>query len=700
MSTVNNLTTTNASGVQPVLSVSDLKVSFPSEAGVVEAVNGVDFELYPGKTLGIVGESGSGKSVTSLAVMGLLPGYANISGSVKLKDKELLGLSDGEMSKFRGKEIGMIFQDPLSALTPVYTVGDQIVEALQTHQNISSKAAWQRAEELLDLVGIPNPKVRVKAFPHEFSGGMRQRVVIAQAIANNPSVLIADEPTTALDVTIQAQILDVIKTAQRETGAAVIMITHDMGVVAGTADDVLVMYAGRPVEKAPVVELFEAPRMPYTIGLLGSIPNVTKKEKEALVPIHGNPPVVINLPAACPFAPRCPITKAECHQQIPTLQEVSYQESDTTYHSAACLRSLEIKNARIDGKPLFPIPSLPEDSLAGIPREERKPVLEVKGLTKTFPLLKGALMKRRVGSVYAVNDISFEIRQGECLAIVGESGCGKTTTLLEIMNLASRATDGTIVLGGTDASKVSRSERRQMRRDIQMVFQDPMGALDPRLTVKEIITEPLTAFGKVSNVKSRVQELMELVGLDPTQLDRFPGHFSGGQRQRIGLARALATNPALIVLDEPVSALDVSIQAGMINLLDELKLKLGLSYLFVAHDLSVVRHISDRTAVMYLGRFVEVGDTDAIFDNPRHPYTQALLSAIPIPDPRLERTRERITLHGDLPSPTKKETGCAFRHRCPLYTTLDETKKTHCDQQPPEFKSLTGSDHIYSCHFQ
>lgn len=684
-----------------VLSVRDLRVSFPSEAGVVEAVNGVNFDLEAGKTIGIVGESGSGKSVTSLAIMGLLPDYAKITGSVKLLGDEVLELSDAEMSKRRGKDIGMIFQDPLSALTPVFTVGDQIVEALQCHQELSHKDAWNRAVELLDLVGIPNPKERVKSFPHEFSGGMRQRVVIAQAIANNPKVIIADEPTTALDVTIQAQILDLIKVAQRETGAGVIMITHDMGVVAGTSDEVLVMYAGRPVEKAPIYEIFDHPRMPYTIGLLGSIPNATKRDKEPLIPIEGNPPVVVNLPAECPFMPRCPVATSACKKQIPTLKDVEIRNQEATYHQAACVRAAEIYRKQIDGKSLFQIPQLPEDVLGEVPREERETVLEVKNLTKVFPLLKGALVKRKVGNVYAVNDISFDLKRGECLAIVGESGCGKTTSLLEIMNLCEEATDGTIIIGGEDASKLSRRARRLHRRDVQMVFQDPMGALDPRLTVREIISEPLTAYGKYEgDLEARVSELMSLVGLDPTQIDRFPSHFSGGQRQRIGLARAMATNPKVIVLDEPVSALDVSIQASMINLLDELKLKLGLSYLFVAHDLSVIRHISDRTAVMYLGKFVEIGDTDSIFDNPQHPYTKALLSAIPVPDPTIERNRERIMLEGDLPSPTKRADGCAFRNRCPLYATLKSEDREVCESKVPAMIQAGTGDHLHACHFQ
>ena len=625
-----------ATAGDPVLSVRDLHVSFPSEAGAVRAVRGVDFDLYPGRTLGIVGESGSGKSVTSLAVMGLLPEYAKVTGSVRFEGTELLGKTDAEMSKIRGNGIGMIFQDPLSALTPVYDIGTQLVEAIQAHNNISKSKAMERAAELLDLVGIPEPKKRLRSFPHEFSGGMRQRVVIAIAIANNPNVLIADEPTTALDVTIQAQILEVIKKAQRETGAACIMITHDMGVVAGTADDVLVMYGGRPVERAEVHQLFGNPKMPYSVGLLGSTPRVDQPSNEPLTFIDGNPPMLIDVADRCQFAPRCPIAVEACLVQEPPLVPNDGDED----HLVACVRHDEIEHGAIDGKPLFPAPVLPEDTFAGIPREEREVTLEVENLHREFPLTKGALVKRRIGTVQAVNHISFDVRAGECMAIVGESGSGKTTTLLEIMNLEP-AEDTRIVICGQDASTMTASQRRQARRNIQMVFQDPMSSLNPRMTVKEIIQEPLDALGYEGDKDARISELMRTVGLDEKQLDRFPGHFSGGQRQRIGLARALATNPAVIVLDEPVSALDVSIQAGVINLLDSLKRELGLSYLFVAHDLSVVRHLSDRVAVMYKGDFVEFGDTDDVFDRPQHPYTKALLSAIPVPDPDAERSRKR-----------------------------------------------------------
>ena len=683
----------------PVLSVRDLHVFFPSEAGRVDAVRGVDLDLFPGRTLGIVGESGSGKSVTSLAVLGLLPEYASVSGSITLDGRELLGLDDRQLSAVRGRELGMIFQDPMSSLTPIFSVGRQLVEALQIHQNLDRDVAWKRAVELLDLVGIPSAASRARSFPHEFSGGMRQRVVIAIAIADNPKVIVADEPTTALDVTVQAQILEVLKLAQAETGAALILITHDLGVVAGTADDVLVMYAGRPVETAPVDELFARPRMPYTIGLLGALPRVDAATRAPLVPIKGNPPLPVDLPPRCPFEPRCPIAIARCMEGEPELLPVL---GNSAQHSAACVRADGIEDGRIDGALVYALPPVPRSGGTAPARDQRPAVLELTGVSKTYPLLKGALLKRRVGWVHAVSDVDLDIRAGETLGLVGESGCGKTTTLLEIMNLRPPE-HGTIRVCGVDVTELrGRDAERDLRRRLQMVFQDPLGSLDPRLTAFDILAEPLRAFGVTDRaaIARRVEDLMELVGLDPAHSDRFPTAFSGGQRQRIGIARALATSPSLVVLDEPVSALDVSIQAGVLNLLNELKAELGLSYLFVAHDLSVVRYVSDRVAVMYLGRIVEVGPVDEVFVDPRHPYTQALLSAIPVPDPQVERTRERVLLRGDLPSPTDSSPGCRFVNRCPLHLALDGAQQARCRNETPALAGGANSDHHNACHFR
>jgi peptide/nickel transport system ATP-binding protein len=570
------------------------------------------------------------------------------------------------------------------------------------------RQAAERAVELLRLVGIPQPERRLKSFPHEFSGGMRQRVVIAIAIANNPQVIIADEPTTALDVTIQAQILQVLKRAQEETGAAVVMITHDMGVVASVADDVVVMYAGRPVEHASVYEVFAKPRMPYTIGLLAAIPRADRRDAQSLVPIQGNPPILIDLPDQCQFADRCPIAIDACRNEVPRLQAILNGSNDDnggghdrdSEHQVACLRAAEIgAGGTIKGRPIFPVPEIASNELAQVPRAERKLVLAVDNLVKEFPLLKGAVLKRRVGTVYAVNGISFDIREGETMAIVGESGCGKTTTLLEIMELASQH-GSDIRINGRSVTGLNKREIRAVRRDLQIVFQDPMGSLNPRSTVFDLIAEPMRAYRYSSDqVENRVEELMDLVGLNPEHSDRFPAAFSGGQRQRIGIARALATNPMVIVLDEPVSALDVSIQAGVINLLEELKAKLGISFLFVAHDLSVVRHIADRIGVMYLGKFVEYGEVDAVFEDPQHPYTAALLSAVPLPDPVKERTRERILLTGDLPSPTDNSPGCRFVSRCQLHQSLDPGRQARCRNETP---ALTGiaDVHVNACHWK
>ena len=687
--------------ISPVLSVKDLNVRFNTENGVVHAVRGVNFDLYPGKTLGIVGESGSGKSVASMAIMGLHPTTADITGSIKYNGTELLGLSDKEMCTYRGKHISMVFQDPLSSLTPVYTIGDQIAEVLKVHNKGMSKQAIRgRSIELMGMVGIPSPADRLRSFPHEFSGGMRQRIMIAMAIANDPRVLIADEPTTALDVTIQAQVLEVMEKAQEETGAATIMITHDLGVVAGMADDILVMYAGKPVEIAKAEDLYKHPSHPYTIGLLGAVPRVDRSEKVSLVPIEGTPPNLIKPVTACSFRPRCPIAKSggQCCQDSNGEPDLQLLEGVGEGHYSSCTISQELVGKTAEE--LYPVPEPPVSKYDGIPREDRAPVLEVRNVKKHFPLMKGALIKRRVGTVKAVNGVTFDIREGECFSIVGESGCGKTTTLLEIMEF-NKNTDGEILINGTSTKDgKSAGESLELRKNQQMVFQDPTGALDPRFTVFEVLAEPLENQGmKKPEIKKRVIELMRTVGLQPDHVNRFPNQFSGGQRQRIGIARALAVNPKLVVLDEPVSALDVSVQAGVINLLEELRANLGLSYLMVAHDLAVIRHASDRIAVMYLGRIVEIGDIDQVFDNPIHPYTRALLSAIPVPDPEVEANRHRIMLEGDLPTPVNAPKGCGFSSRCPIFKLLPEDKKKRCLEEMPEITHVEGEDHGYACYY-
>ena len=623
----------------PVMSVRNLRVSFNTEAGVVHAVRDVNFDLWGGRTLGIVGESGSGKSVTALSLIGLLDDNAHVSGSVKLNGEELIGKSDEEMSKIRGARISMIFQDPLSALTPMFSIGDQLAEALLIHNpDMPKDEVRKRCIELLTLVGITNPEDRLDAYPHEFSGGMRQRVVIAIAIANNPDIIIADEPTTALDVTIQAQILDILKVAQ-ETGAAVVLITHDLGVVAGTADDVMVMYAGRAVERASIDTLFERPSQPYTMGLLGAVPKPHVAAEHRLVPIKGNPPSLAAIPAGCPFSPRCPMATDECRKTEPELLPIEAGEG----HLVSCHHMDEIRDKHLTYADVYPAlePLLPK--WADVPRDKRPVVLEVKDLVKTFPIQGKGLIRRNKGTMTAVDHASFTIHEGETLALVGESGSGKSTTLMQIMDLVVPE-EGTITVLGKQTSELkSARDRRELRRNLQIIFQDPMSSLDPRMPIYDVLAEPLEAQGwDKTKINKRIGELMYLVGINPDYVDRFPSQFSGGQRQRIAIARALATSPKLLLLDEPIASLDVSIQAGIINLLEDLQVQLKISYLFVAHDLAVIRHISDTVAVMHLGKIVEYGDTEEVFTNPQDPYTKALLSAIPIPDPKVERTRERL----------------------------------------------------------
>lgn len=690
----------NNEAASPLLSVRDLQVNFASEAGTVRAVRGVNFDLYRGKTLGIVGESGSGKSVTSLAIMGLLDKNASVKGSIVYHGEELLDKNDLEMSKIRGKGIAMVFQDPLSALTPVFSIGDQIKEALEIHNpKMTAEQIHDRSIELLNLVGIPEPEERLKSFPHQFSGGMRQRVMIAMAIANDPDIIIADEPTTALDVTIQAQVLEVLKKAQQETGAAVIFITHDLGVIAGMADDIIVMYAGRPVESAAVDTIFEHPAMPYTMGLLGAIPRADRGRSSRLVPIPGSPVNLAALPKGCPFAERCPLATDACRASEPSLVALPGDER----HMAACHRVQEIVDKGLTFRDIYEIGESTVSKFAGVPREQRTTVLDVKDLKKTFPITGGGFLRRKVGEVHAVDGVSLDVREGETVALVGESGSGKSTTLMEIMEFKKPESGSITVFGTPLEGHIPGDRRRELRSRIQYIFQDPMSSLDPRLPIYDILAEPLKVQHKSrEEIRKRIGELMRLVELNPDQVDRFPTQFSGGQRQRIAIARALSVNPKLVLLDEPVSALDVSIQAGVINLLEDLQNKLGVAYLFVAHNLSVVRHISSRIAVMYLGRLVESGDTDEVYDHPLHPYTKALMSAVPVPDPKIERARHRVVLEGDLPSPSETFKGCPFASRCPLMPTLSEEQRQRCLGESPVLAINNASrpgDHKVACHF-
>ncbi|WP_051026444.1 dipeptide ABC transporter ATP-binding protein [Nocardia higoensis] len=647
-----------------LLEIVDLRVSFPSEEGRIEAVRGVNLTVAEGEVLAVVGESGSGKSVSALAMIGLLPDQARVSGSIRLRGRELIGLGDRPMSKLRGRSISMVFQDPLSALTPVYRVGDQVAEALLAHGRTTRRQAAARAVELLDLVGIPDAAVRARAFPHEFSGGMRQRVVIAMAIANDPALILCDEPTTALDVTVQKQILDLLRTARDITGAGVVMITHDMGIAATLADRVAVMYAGRVVETAPAADLFAEPRMPYTVGLLGSIPRMDGPMRSPLIPIAGAPPAMQALPPGCAFAPRCPVSIDECRTIDPVLTPTGERGL------AACIRTGDLSaddlfaayRRDLDGTGTASAPAGNSDheataasvatptsavgqpdathtsdavpgtaSPSGDAASDPTVVLRVTDLAKTYPLTSGVILRRRTGEVRAVDGIDFEVHAGRTLALVGESGSGKSTTLTQILDLEPPER-GRIEVLGHDVATLTKAQKRQLRRKMQIVFQDPTAALDPRLPISDVLAQPLRIDGRPrAEIARRVPELLELVGLRPEHADRYPADFSGGQKQRISIARALALDPELLVLDEPVSSLDVSIQAGVLNLLRQLQADRGLSYLFVSHDLSVVRNLAHEIAVMHRGKIVESGPAEQVLGDPRHPYTRALIDAVPTP---------------------------------------------------------------------
>jgi peptide/nickel transport system ATP-binding protein len=688
-----------------VLEVTGLSVTFPTSDGDVRAVRDVSLRLEPGETIGIVGESGSGKSTIALAALGLLPRGTRVSGSVRCADRELLGLPETELAKVRGQTLAYIPQDPLTSLNPAFPVGWQVAETLWTRGRLSKAAAQERAVELLDLVGIPHAARRAGDYPHEFSGGMRQRVVIAIAMACDPDVMIADEPTTALDVTIQAQVLEALRDARDRTAASLLLITHDLGVVAGMADRVMVMYAGKLVESGPADAVFYRSRMPYTLGLLGSLPRLDAAGGGRLRPIPGSPPSLIDLPAGCPFAPRCPAVVDECLGTEPPLAPVE------TGHAVACHRAsslpaellaapntgpaadIDVAGERAAGITMAG-KSMAEkaaaDSGAGV--DGAGPLVCVRDLVKHFPVRGGRLVRRQIATAHAVDGVSFELDGGETLGLVGESGCGKSTTARAVLQLLP-VTSGSVRYGGAELTGKSRRELRTYRQHLQVVFQDPFASLDPRMPVGEIVAEPLRVHGRWGRGSgpARVDELFAMVGLNPEHRNRYPHEFSGGQRQRVGIARALALRPRVLVLDEPVSALDVSIQAGIVNLLEELQERLGLAYLFIAHDLSVVRHICDRVAVMYLGRIVETGSAAAVYASPSHPYTQALLSAVPVPDPVVERRRRRILLAGDVPSAVDPPSGCRFRTRCWKAQDI-------CASEVPALTER-GQGHPVACHF-
>ncbi|MGO9855097.1 MAG: dipeptide ABC transporter ATP-binding protein [Acidimicrobiales bacterium] len=686
--------------VTPVLEVEGLRTEFRLKSANVVAVDEVSFHVDGGECVGVVGESGCGKTTIGLSIMKLLPNVGHVvGGSIRLLGEDLAPLGEKEMCKVRGNQVGMVFQDPLTSLNPTMTVGDQIAESVRLHQGASKKEGRSRALEVLKMVEMPNPSGRLDAYAHELSGGLRQRVMIAMALVCTPKLLIADEPTTALDVTIQAQILDLLDRLRQDLDMSVILITHDMGVIAERADRVLVMYAGRIAEGAPTTELFTRMRHPYSEALLASVAKLDQDPSVRLVSISGLPPDLSKPIDHCRFAARCRYAQPDCREREPELLQA---EDSERHHVARCFHQVGVDPMTIANRPEAVAKAadlnVKVDEVALARQQVRAdsldlaPVLvEVDHIVKEFPVTSGALVQRKLGTVKAVSDVSLTIRSGETFGLVGESGCGKTTIGRIVVALES-PTSGALRFGDEDIVGLSGEALRRRRRDMQMMFQDPYASLDPRMRVGSILREPLTVqrIGSRDEQRRHVLRMLDEVGLPARAAELYPHEFSGGQRQRIGLARALALEPKLIVADEPVSALDVSIQAQILNLLKELQERHGLTYLFISHDLGIVKYMADRIGVMYLGKLVEIGPARDIYARTAHPYTKALIDTIPVADPTQREHRGRH-IRGELPSPLDPPSGCRFRTRCPFAQEV-------CAEEEPPLRPF-GEGHLAACHF-
>ena len=666
-----------------LLTVDRIRVEFNVRGEWLPVVEDVSFDVKPGQTIGLVGESGSGKTVSALAVMGLLPpGGRLAAGHVGFNGRELSTMGPNDLRKLRGAEISMIFQEPMTSLNPAYSVGNQIAEQVRVHKGLSRKEAWNVAVEMLDKVEIPNAAKRAREYPHLFSGGMRQRVMIAMALSCQPKLLIADEPTTALDVTTQAQIVDLLHSLLEEQSMSMIFVTHDLGVIADVADEVVVMYAGQIVEQSPVKHLFGRPRHPYTEALLASMPQMTP----AGMPLHAIPgrvPRPDEITESCRFCDRCDYAEDRCRQGSVALLPTQIDVPSEHQQLARCLRQEELVLWRGQfGAPVAAVGENGAGTVGTASSDSPSNALEVSGLSKLFPIRSG-VTRRVTGSVNAVDKVTLSIPTGSTLGLVGESGSGKSTLARLIMRLID-PTAGSVSIDGTDVTALNGSALRDRRDLMQMVFQDPYSSLDPRHSIADTVGEPLVIHSEMDSAErtDRVVKLLGQVGMNRSALERYPHQFSGGQRQRIAIARALAVHPRLLVCDEAVSSLDVSTQAQVINLLRDLQAELGTAYLFIAHDLSVVRHISDRIAVMYLGQVVEEGPAEEVYARPTHPYTAALLSAIPVPDPTGREQRRRVVLRGEVGDATTETVGCRFRARCGFAMDVCRTVEPEPYQTP------------------
>ncbi len=672
-----------------LLEVEELHTEFDTPQGVVRAVDGVNLHVGAGEILAVVGESGCGKTMLALSLLRLVPPPGRIvSGRILFGGRDVLSMDHETIRRLRGGDAAMSFQDPMTALNPLTRVRGQIREAMTAHDRFSTAQASERVVPLMRKVRIPGAEQRAGDFPHQFSGGMRQRVMMAMGISNEAQLLIADEPTTALDVTTQAEIVRLLKQLNRDLNMAMIVITHNMALVAGLCHRVVVMYGGRVVEDGPVDQIFRSPQHPYTWALLRSVPRVDQGRLDRLLGIGGVPADLGDLPSGCKFHPRCPFREDRCISEEPPLDVVGPAQKARCWVLMRTVSQPPEADSRHQRVPAAVSDTDPRFSASTPPAGPALPILRLDDVHKHFPA-----PGRRV--IRAVDGVTLDVRRGETLGLIGESGCGKST-LARVATLLTRPTSGSVIFENLDLTALRSRELRDVRRRVQIIFQDPFSSLDPRMTIGEIVAEPLDNFAVARGPqrRKRVQELLDVVGLNPDLAGRYPHQFSGGQRQRVGIARALALNPSLVVCDEPVSALDVSIQAQIINLLKDLQREFNLTYVFIAHDLGVVRHLCDRVAVMYLGRIVEIGQRGDLYRAPQHPYTRVLLDSVPVPDPDVERRRQPELLAGELPSVADPPAGCRFHTRCPIAVVPGI-----CCDEDPALEPHGSLGQQSACHF-